>query len=196
MANNSNNQTTYLILDSLSGGSKYGLEIIEYISQRTGGKIILKKPSLYSSLTRMEKKGYISSSYWGESELGGKRHYYSITNLGKNYLEELSKDFTNFNFQTEIEDTEKPTAPIFLQQDNLFDMVKKEPTKTEPKLEQNNIIENQMDMFSLSTEQSKNYENKLNSTTTADDGKFLQEEERLTICKKSKIKKFMTLQVN
>ena len=83
----SSGQNTYLILDSLNDGSKYGLEIIEYISKKSGGNYIMKKPSLYSSLTRMEKKGLISSSFWGESELGGKRHYYSITSTGKKEYE-------------------------------------------------------------------------------------------------------------
>ena len=79
MAFNSNGQIQYLVLDSLAHGSKYGLEIIEFISQKTGGNYIMKKPTLYSCLTRMEKKGLVSSSYWGESEFGGKRHYYTIT---------------------------------------------------------------------------------------------------------------------
>ena len=99
MAFNSNGQVQYLVLDSLKEGSKYGLEIIEYISKKTGGNYIMKKPTLYSCLTRMEKKGYVSSSFWGESELGGKRHYYSITSSGKNTLEELEKDFANANYK-------------------------------------------------------------------------------------------------
>ena len=98
MAFNSNGQISYLVLDSLAHGSKYGLEIIEFISHKTGGNYIMKKPTLYSCLTRMEKKGYVSSSYWGESEFGGKRHYYTITTEGKRQLEELSKEFENMSF--------------------------------------------------------------------------------------------------
>lgn len=97
---NSNNLNSYLILDSLSDGSKYGLEIIEHISQKTGGQIIMKKPSLYSSLTRMEKKGLISSSYWGDSEIGGKRHYYTITNSGKVELSALVDEYQNQDLTT------------------------------------------------------------------------------------------------
>ena len=101
MAFNSNGQISYLILDSLSEGSKYGLEIIEYISSKTSGEFVMKKPTLYSCLQRMEKKGWISSSYWGESELGGKRHYYSITNEGKQNLEILSKEFEGADFSSD-----------------------------------------------------------------------------------------------
>ena len=154
MAFNSNGQIQFLVLDSLSHGSKYGLEIIEFISQRTGGNYIMKKPTLYSCLTRMEKKGLVSSSYWGESEFGGKRHYYTITNDGKKVLEQLAPEFEDMQFNTEKETSEetistsnvsdnavlseykstdqetmKENKPIFLQQDSIFNMVKNEENK-------------------------------------------------------------------
>ena len=72
------------ILESLLDGDKYGYEIIKEVKEKSGGKIELKQPSLYSSLKRFEQKGLISS-YWGDSDIGGRRHYYSITEVGKNY---------------------------------------------------------------------------------------------------------------
>ncbi len=160
MAFNSNSQISYLVLNSLTSGSKYGLEIIESISKQTNRQYILKKPTLYSCLTRMEKKGWISSSYWSESELGGKRHYYSITSLGKNTLQELEKDFENISFsdfsaslsenglQEEIITEEKP---VFLQQGNIFDMVKNEekPHQVKETESKSDILENQIDIFSF-----------------------------------------------
>ncbi len=98
MAFNSSGQISYLVLDSLAESSKYGLEIIEYISKKTNGTFELKKPTLYSCLTRMEKKGLVTSSFWGESEIGGKRHYYSITNSGRENLKELSQLFSNIQY--------------------------------------------------------------------------------------------------
>lgn len=71
-----------IILNSLLSGDKYGYEIIKEVEQQTNGKIKLKQPSLYSSLKRFEEKGYIDS-YWGDSDIGGRRHYYSITELGR-----------------------------------------------------------------------------------------------------------------
>ena len=53
-----------IILKTLVGGDKYGYEIIKEVENYSDGKIILKQPSLYSSLTRFEEKGYVSS-YWG-----------------------------------------------------------------------------------------------------------------------------------
>jgi len=232
MANNSNSQNSYLILDSLSNGSKYGLEIIEFISQKTGGNIIMKKPSLYSSLTRMEKKGLISSSYWGESDIGGKRHYYSITTAGRKTLEELAEEFKYVDFgstadttlssqnisvnttkasddarllepEEKLEESEQHSEkPMFLQQNNIFDLVKETPAKAEEKVSVQNsdVIENQMDIFSLPPQnvvdekpesneddlkKIEYYESILKSTPTKeeqpkDDGKFLESNEHLT----------------
>ena len=73
-----------IILESLLSGDKYGYEIIKEVEEKSNGKIILKQPSLYSSLKRFETKGYITS-YWGDSDIGGRRHYYTITEIGKNY---------------------------------------------------------------------------------------------------------------
>lgn len=70
-----------LILKALSNGEKYGYEIIQDIFDSSNGKINLKQPSLYSSLNRYEDKGYVTS-YWTDSEIGGKRHYYKLTPLG------------------------------------------------------------------------------------------------------------------
>ena len=106
MAFNSNGQISYLVLDSLAEGSKYGLEIIEYITKKTNGGFIMKKPTLYSCLTRMEKKGLVSSSYWGESELGGKRHYYSITDAGRESLKELEETFSGVEVSSSIFEAE------------------------------------------------------------------------------------------
>lgn len=74
-----------IILTSIKNQSKYGLEIIEEINKKTNGAVLLKQPSLYSALRRLESKGYVSS-HWEESEFGGKRHYYKATELGINYL--------------------------------------------------------------------------------------------------------------
>lgn len=78
-------QINKIILKSLETGDKYGLEIIKDIQDFTNGRLILKQPSLYSALRRMEKKGLISS-FWEDSEIGGRRHYYSLTKSGKEIL--------------------------------------------------------------------------------------------------------------
>jgi len=85
-----------IILKALTSGNKYGYEICKEIERLTNGKLILKQPSLYSSLRRMEEQNLISS-YWEDSNLGGKRHYYSLTDKGKEYYEENKKNWADEN---------------------------------------------------------------------------------------------------
>lgn len=73
-----------IILRTLVSGDKYGYEIIKEVEDFSNGKIQLKQPSLYSSLSRFEEKNYVTS-YWGDSEIGGRRHYYHLTELGNEY---------------------------------------------------------------------------------------------------------------
>lgn len=79
-----------IILKTLVNGDKYGYEIIKEVEEYSDGKIILKQPSLYSSLSRFEEKGLVSS-YWGDSDIGGRRHYYHLTDRGKTYFNEKNK---------------------------------------------------------------------------------------------------------
>jgi len=72
------------ILKTLVNGDKYGYEIIKEVELYSDGKIQLKQPSLYSSLSRFEEKGIVSS-YWGDSDIGGRRHYYHLTDKGHQY---------------------------------------------------------------------------------------------------------------
>ena len=95
------------ILKSISESEKYGLEIIEDITKKTNGQVIIKQPSLYSGLRRLEQKGLISSR-WEDSELGGRRHYYAITNLGRSELQmHRPEEFlTSFNAQAQEQDSQ------------------------------------------------------------------------------------------
>lgn len=81
-----------IILRTLVNGDKYGYEIIKEVEEYSNGKIQLKQPSLYSSLSRFEEKQYVTS-YWCDSEIGGRRHYYHLTELGSEfYKKTILKD--------------------------------------------------------------------------------------------------------
>ncbi|WP_339219421.1 PadR family transcriptional regulator [Paenibacillus sp. FSL W7-1332] len=73
------------ILRVLSDGDNYGYQIIKEISLRSGNRFELKEPTLYSSLRRLEKQGFIRS-YWGEETQGGRRKYYTISQEGQGRL--------------------------------------------------------------------------------------------------------------
>lgn len=125
-----------IILSALSQGDKYGFEIISEIEKQTNGMVVIKQPSLYSSLKRMEDQDLISS-YWMDSEIGGRRHYYRLTDYGKKQLEQWKNDFditSEFcNAQKASIGATKQSEPTFLQQENLFDMQTEKQEKEQPK---------------------------------------------------------------
>ena len=100
-----------LILYQLVDGDKYGYEIVKQIEDSSAGGIIIKQPTLYSVLKKLEQGKFISS-YWQDSEIGGKRHYYKLTDNGKAQLdtypsfEQLIKEVTNDDAYKYI-----PTSP-------------------------------------------------------------------------------------
>jgi PadR family transcriptional regulator PadR len=144
------------ILHTLLEKDKYGYEIIEEIKNKTG--IEIKQPSLYSSLKRMEAQKLISS-YWQDSEIGGKRHYYCLTAIGKEFLAKNPVDFSIFKnnlsekqepkteiieqdvknvvkeigekIKQAVEISKEEEKPRFAQQDNIFNSIKvtDEPVK-------------------------------------------------------------------
>lgn len=75
-----------IILYQLKEQDKYGLEIVDSIIKCSDGKIDVKQATLYPLLKKLEKSRFISS-YWQDSEIGGKRHYYKITENGLAQLE-------------------------------------------------------------------------------------------------------------
>ena len=89
-------QLSFLILNCLLERDFYGLDFISEINNRSNGRINLKKPSVYSNLTRMEKQGYVSS-YLQNSDLGPNRKYYSVTEKGRRFYNDLKDYFERNN---------------------------------------------------------------------------------------------------
>lgn len=77
-----------LILFELEKSDKYGFELTKNIETKSNGKILIKQPTLYTLLKKLEKSKFISS-YWQDSEIGGKRHYYKLTDNGRSQLSTL-----------------------------------------------------------------------------------------------------------
>lgn len=101
-------QLSCVILSTLKEQDKYGYEIIDEVLKNSQGKISIKQPSLYSSLKRMEDQSLISS-YWRDSDIGGKRHYYHLTDLGKKHLEKWQADYEDIYYTNNSSKIEKYT---------------------------------------------------------------------------------------
>lgn len=76
-----------IILRVLKDGDNYGYEIMKAISEGSSGDYILKEPTLYSSLKRLEKAKLIKA-YWGDQSQGGRRKYYRLTEEGSTTYED------------------------------------------------------------------------------------------------------------
>lgn len=129
-------QLPTIILTTLLTGDKYGYEIISEVETKTNGELKIKKPSLYSSLSRMENQDLVSS-YWKDSEIGGRRHYYRLTDYGRkqvlqwqedlllsqtNVTKMLDKASQNTSIVNEVDSgAQNVKKDVFAQQENLFD---------------------------------------------------------------------------
>lgn len=75
------------LLTLLAQGDLYGIQFVQAIQDASGGQREIKFGSLYPTLTRMDKKGYVSW-YWGDEQVGPRRKYYSLSPYGKELLEQ------------------------------------------------------------------------------------------------------------
>jgi PadR family transcriptional regulator PadR len=84
---------TPLVLGILSEGDLYGYAIIKRVSELSGGGMQWTDGMLYPLLHRLERLGYVSSS-WGTSEAGRRRKHYAITPSGRDALADRQEQWT------------------------------------------------------------------------------------------------------
>ncbi|AOR25125.1 PadR family transcriptional regulator [Clostridium taeniosporum] len=93
-----------IILSVLYDEDMYGYLIAKKIKVKSKDEFEIKEATLYVSLKRLEKKGYLRG-YWNDTEgtSGGRRRYYSITKEGKECFDKnveawavLKKTINNF----------------------------------------------------------------------------------------------------
>lgn len=80
-----------LILKTLSFGPRHGYAVSKWLAENTSDEIRVEEGSLYPSLYRMERRGWIEAE-WGKSDLGRRAKIYRLTASGRRQLEsELSR---------------------------------------------------------------------------------------------------------
>ena len=79
------------VMKLLAGGEKYGYEIVEALSQCSGGVLAMGQSTLYPMLYNLESKGYVRS----RSDDSGPRtrRYYRLTKKGERKLAADSKQW-------------------------------------------------------------------------------------------------------
>lgn len=76
-----------ILISLLKDKNMYGYEIAKTVRDTSDTTFELKEGTLYLSLKRLEKNGYLQS-FWEESDSGGgRRKYYRITDEGLRYFE-------------------------------------------------------------------------------------------------------------
>jgi PadR family transcriptional regulator len=78
--------TKPLILSILQDGETYGYRIIKHMKTLSGGHLEWSFGMLYPVLHRLEKDGFITSS-WKVSDKERRRKYYRLTAAGRRELE-------------------------------------------------------------------------------------------------------------
>jgi PadR family transcriptional regulator, regulatory protein PadR len=78
---------TLLVLKTLSRGPVHGYGITSHIQRVSADQLRVEEGSLYPALHRMEQEGWISSE-WGLTETNRKARFYSLTNTGRQQLEQ------------------------------------------------------------------------------------------------------------
>lgn len=82
-----------LLLSLINKRDMYGYEIVKILKENSNDLYNMSEGTLYPALKRLENKEWLES-YWGNSESGGRRKYYRITQDGKN---ELDKKLNEWN---------------------------------------------------------------------------------------------------
>jgi PadR family transcriptional regulator, regulatory protein PadR len=85
-----------LVLKTLSWGPQHGYAIARWLQQVTDDVLQIEEGSLYPSLHRMERKGWVASE-WGLSENNRRAKYYTLTTLGKRELRDESSSWATFS---------------------------------------------------------------------------------------------------
>ncbi|HEY5584594.1 MAG TPA: PadR family transcriptional regulator [Ruminiclostridium sp.] len=73
--------TEILLLSIIEKEDIYGYEIAKRLKKKSNDLYSMGEGTLYPALQRLEKQKLITS-YWGDSESGGRRKYYTITEEG------------------------------------------------------------------------------------------------------------------
>ncbi len=75
-----------LVLKALASGPLHGYGVTRWIRETTDDALHIEEGALYTSLHRMEKRGWLESD-WGLSENRRKAKYYRLSPSGRQELE-------------------------------------------------------------------------------------------------------------
>ncbi len=84
-----------LVLKALAHSPRHGYGVAEWVRRTTDGTLRIEDGALYTSLHRMEKRGWITAE-WGISENNRRAKYYSLREAGRAELARASGSWARY----------------------------------------------------------------------------------------------------
>lgn len=97
-----------LVLRALSWGPKHGYAVARFIRDGSNDRFRILDGALYTSLHRMEERGWVESE-WGTSDKGKRAKFYHITQPGRQAL--LAETETWNQYVTAVANVMAVSAP-------------------------------------------------------------------------------------
>jgi len=84
-----------LVLKAVAGEPRHGYAVAEWIRRTTDGTLDIEDGALYTSLHRMQQRGWLDA-VWGVSENNRRAKYYDLTAAGRSELARASGDWARY----------------------------------------------------------------------------------------------------
>src|SRR5919107_4163396 len=84
-----------LVLRALSWGPKHGYAVARFIRDGSDDAFRILDGALYTSLHRMEERGWVESE-WGTSDKGKRAKFYRITTAGRRAMREETATWNDY----------------------------------------------------------------------------------------------------
>lgn len=84
-----------IVLRALSWSPMHGVEIIDWLEERTRGALGLDDSGVYQALYRMEARGLVKAE-WGVTENNRRARYYRITTEGTAHLRAETRKWVRY----------------------------------------------------------------------------------------------------
>jgi len=84
-----------LVLRTLSSGEMHGFEVLEWLEQRSAGRLDIDDSAIYQALHRLEARELIAAE-WGVSDKNRRVRYYRLTAQGRAQLRSDTARWTSY----------------------------------------------------------------------------------------------------
>ena len=84
-----------LVLKALSWGEMHGFEILEWLEQRSAGRLDVDDSAVYQALHRLEERDLVRAE-WGVSDKNRRVRFYRLTAAGRAQLKADASRWTEY----------------------------------------------------------------------------------------------------